>query len=54
MSEELKQLVNSGAGTEQFKKMAISQGLKPLRANGLNLVLKGQTTIEEVFRCTVE
>jgi len=54
MSEELKHSINNGADSEEFKKIALSQGLKTLRMGGLDLVLSGLTTIEEVFRVTVD
>jgi len=53
MTDELKAAINSGASSEQFRQVALTQGLKTLRSSGLDLVFKGFTTVEEVFRSTV-
>jgi type IV pilus assembly protein PilB len=46
--------IQSAATVDSFKKLARSQGVKSLRGAGLDLVLAGLTTAEEVFRSTVE
>jgi type II secretory ATPase GspE/PulE/Tfp pilus assembly ATPase PilB-like protein len=54
MSEELRNQIHTGRPVEDIRKMAISQGTKTLRECGLELVFQGLTTVEEVFRNTVE
>jgi type II secretory ATPase GspE/PulE/Tfp pilus assembly ATPase PilB-like protein len=54
MSDELRVLIHTGRPVEEIKKMAISQGTRTLRESGLDLVFRGLTTVEEVFRNTVE
>ena len=49
-----RELVQANAGSEALKKLARAQGVKTLRESGLDLVLQGLTTVEEVFRHTVE
>ena len=54
MTDELRTLIHTGRPVEDIKKMAISQGTQTLRESGLDLVFQGLTTVEEVFRNTVE
>ena len=42
------------APSAQIKGLAQSQGRKTLRESGVELVFRGMTTVEEVFRNTVE
>lgn len=54
MTENLKQFIHSGdqsRNTDDMKATAVS---KTLRESGLDLVKEGITTVEEVFRTTVE
>ena len=52
MSDEIrKQIINRATGSE-LKKIAISQGMKTLRAAGLEKVKKGLTTLEQVLIVT--
>ena len=53
MDEGLKQLIHVNAPVVEIKKMAQAEGLKTLRQSGLDLVRRGLTTVEEVFRNTV-
>jgi len=54
MKEELKELILSRASTSEIKKEAIRLGMKTLRQSGINKIKEGLTTIEEVFRSTME
>jgi type II secretory ATPase GspE/PulE/Tfp pilus assembly ATPase PilB-like protein len=54
LNDSLRQLINENATNDTIKKTAISQGLSTLRESGLLLVYEGLTTIDEVFRHTVE
>lgn len=53
MNDQLRDLINHGASTQQIRDLALQTGMVPLRASGLEKVFTGQTTIEEVVRETV-
>jgi type IV pilus assembly protein PilB len=53
MSEELRELVLSGAGAAEIKRTAINVGMMTLRQSGLLKLNQGMTTIEEVVRVTI-
>jgi type IV pilus assembly protein PilB len=53
VSEEIERLCVARASSEEIKRVAISQGMKTLREDGLTKVLKGKTSIEEVSRVVV-
>ncbi len=50
MSSRIRELAFEGAPTQQIRKAAIAQGMTTLYSDGILKVLKGVTTIEEVFR----
>jgi type IV pilus assembly protein PilB len=50
MSSRIRELAFEGAPTQQIRKAAIAQGMTTLYNDGILKVLKGVTTIEEVFR----
>jgi len=52
VSPELRSMILKGAATSELRAMAQSQGMKTLRQAGLQKVLEGVTTIEEVLRVT--
>ena len=54
VTEEIRTLIHEGGSAEAIKKAAQSDGLKTLRESGCKLVLEGLTTVEEVFRHTVD
>jgi type IV pilus assembly protein PilB len=53
MNDQLRELINHGASTQQIRDVALQTGMVPLRASGLEKVFAGVTTIEEVVRETV-
>jgi type IV pilus assembly protein PilB len=53
MSEEIERLTVDRASTEELIKVAIAQGMRPLRQDGLMKVATGQTSIEEILRVVV-
>ena len=53
MNDQLRDLINRGASTEQIRNLALQTGMVPLRTSGLEKVFEGVTTIEEVIRETV-
>ncbi len=53
VSEEIERLTVEHASTDEIKKIAESQGMRPLRLDGLAKVAQGLTTIEEIFRVVV-
>src|SRR5215813_719461 len=51
--DPLKELVLQGASTAELKAEMIRQGIKTLRMSGIQKILEGMTTPEEVLRVTV-
>jgi type IV pilus assembly protein PilB len=52
-TEPLKELVLQGASTAEVKAEAIRGGMKSLRMSGIEKLLGGVTTVEEVLRVSV-
>ena len=50
MTVKVRQLVFDGATSTEIRKEAISQGMVTLYRDGIDKVLSGVTTLEEVFR----
>ena len=50
VNNKIRELVFAGANTTEIRKLAIKQGMNTLYLDGLEKVLKGVTTIEEVYR----
>jgi len=53
MNDELRDLVSSGASTDQLRIACKKMGMTTLRESGLRALFKGATTIEEVVRETI-
>ena len=53
ISDEIRELVLKDASTAEIREMAQSQGMKTLRQAGLQKVLEGVTTTQEVLRVTL-
>jgi type IV pilus assembly protein PilB len=54
ISEELRELILVGASSQELRRKAIDEGMITLRRSGLQKVMGGVTTIEEVARETVK
>ena len=52
MSEPLRELVTEGAALVRLRQQAAGEGMTSLRAAGLQAILAGQTTAEEVLKYT--
>jgi type IV pilus assembly protein PilB len=52
-SDGLRELVLQGASTAELKTAAIKNGMSSLRMSGINKVLDGTTTVDEVLRVTM-
>ncbi|HWB09106.1 MAG TPA: ATPase, T2SS/T4P/T4SS family [Pirellulales bacterium] len=50
MTSKIRELAYQGASTQDLRKVAIGQGMSTLYHDGINKVLRGITTLEEVFR----
>ena len=48
ISKNLRRLVQSGARAEELQEAALHEGMRTLRQDGIEKVLAGKTTIEEV------
>ena len=53
ISDEIRELILKDAPTAEIREMAQSQGMKTLRQAGLQKVLEGVTTTQEVLRVTL-
>lgn len=54
IDEDLRRLVLKGSSSFELKRKAMEKGFKTLRLSALEKVKKGLTSIEEVFRVTIE
>ena len=52
MSEEIREVVSNGEASMGVRDMALEQGMRTLRDDGLRSIFTGATTIEEVLRYT--
>jgi type IV pilus assembly protein PilB len=52
VTEAIRDLIGQGASTALIRQKAMEQGMRTLRDDGLRAVFDGETTIEEVIRCT--
>ena len=52
ITENLQALITEGAPTERIKEVAVDEGMQTLLAYSLNLVKRGETTLDEVERVT--
>ena len=52
-TDTLKEMVLQGASTAELKAAAIKNGMNTLRMSGIEKVLQGVTTVEEVGRVTM-
>ena len=50
VSEEIERAIVSNGSTDELRRLALDQGMVPLRQDGLRKVTLGQTTFEEVSR----
>ncbi len=50
MSSKIRELTYQGASTQEIRKSAIGQGMHTLYQDGINKVMRGITTLDEVFR----
>jgi len=54
VDDEIKNLIIAKTSADQIKKKAIDSGMKTLREDGIEKILAGVTTIDEVLRATQE
>ena len=53
ITDEVRELILSGASAMELKRKAIEEGMISLRLSGLQKLREGLTTVEEVVRETV-
>ena len=53
MSQELRDAILKAAPTAELREIAQAQGMKTLRQAGLQKVIEGTTTVDEVLRVTM-
>ena len=54
ITDEIRPLILAKADSNQVKKVAVSQGMIPLKQAAINKVMDGLTSIEEVMRVVNE
>ena len=54
VDNSIKKLIFNGADQTEIKKNALKNGMTPLRDAGIEKIINGVTSIEEVKRATVE
>ncbi|NTU42741.1 MAG: type IV-A pilus assembly ATPase PilB [Nitrospirales bacterium] len=54
LKEEIRELILQGASSLEIKRAAIREGMATLRQSGINKVIEGVTSIEELLRVTFE
>ena len=52
ISDEIRDLTVERASADDIRKMAVAQGMRPLRVDGFEKVKNGITSIAEVARVT--
>jgi type II secretory ATPase GspE/PulE/Tfp pilus assembly ATPase PilB-like protein len=50
VSKQIRKMIIEGADTDSIKQRAIEEGMKTLRSSGIEQVLSGETTLEELMR----
>lgn len=54
ISEEIKRMIIAKASAAEIKKQALKEGMTTLRGDGMEKVMQGVTTVEEIMRVTEE
>lgn len=54
VTEKIKKLIVAKASADEIRRVAIEEGMRTLRDDGLNKVKSGITTVEEILRVTEE
>jgi type II secretory ATPase GspE/PulE/Tfp pilus assembly ATPase PilB-like protein len=54
LTDEIKEMILARKPTSEIKKVAMEQGMIPIRKNGLSRVKAGTTTVDELNRVTVK
>jgi len=52
MTDALRELVVRGVSLMELRTKAVEQGMIPLRETGIEAILAGETTVEEVLKYT--
>jgi type IV pilus assembly protein PilB len=53
MTDRLKEMILQGASSAELKQQMIGEGINTLRMSGINKIMEGVTTVEEICRVTV-
>jgi type IV pilus assembly protein PilB len=53
VNDEIRDMISSGASTDQLRQCCKKQGMQTLRESGMRALFEGKTTIEEVVRETI-
>jgi type IV pilus assembly protein PilB len=52
VTDNFREMINSGAATLVLRQSAIEQGMRSLRDDGLRSIFDGESTVEEVLKYT--
>ena len=52
IDNEIRQMIAARRSSQEIKDYAMSKGMRTLYMDGINKVVRGETTIEEVLRVT--
>lgn len=50
VNSAIREMISEGSNVKEIQKAAISNGMRPMFVDGLEKVLKGETTVEEILR----
>ena len=53
VTEDIERMTVEHATTDELARVAVTQGMRPLRQDGLTKVARGDTSIEEILRVVV-
>jgi len=54
LTDDIKEMILQKKPTSEIKKVAMSQGMLPIRLNGLEKVKRGETSLDELNRVTIK
>ena len=53
INKQIRELINDDASIEQITNAALKNGMKTLNMSAINVVLNGNSTVEELLRVTL-
>ena len=53
VNKEIRDLIHRDASVEEITNAALNNGMKTLNKSAINIILKGNSTVEELLRVTL-